>query len=161
MSSVQTHMANKWWVRYVSPRSVRTELALRATTSLSPPWRSLVNLRVSWSLLLLWFHLGFGMHPETWPWMETGNGRGHAFQASFKFYSYCEESCIPTENMSGWKKIMTKGLQKDPLKPRSYLTPQAESQCPKSKSKTKYNFIKYCFDITPLSMSGQALLLSL
>lgn len=37
----------------------------------------------------------------------------------------------------------------------------SQSQFPKSKNETKYVFIKYCFDITPLCMTGQALLLSL
>lgn len=50
---------------------------------------------------------------------------------------------------------------KGPLKLGSYFFPQAESQFPKSKNETKYIFIKYCFDITPLCMTGQALPLSL
>nr|XP_039328451.1 uncharacterized protein LOC120365089 [Saimiri boliviensis boliviensis] len=47
-----------------------------------------------------------------WKWKR----HSRSSQAPFKFYGYCEESRIPTENTSAWRKIMTKGLPEDQRK---------------------------------------------
>lgn len=106
------------------------------------------------------------MPSEKWLYLEPENGRGiqdHAFQPPFKFYSYCEESYIPKENMSDWKKIITKGLQKDlwNLDPIFFFFHKPKASFPKSQNETKYIFITYCFDTIALHMTEQAFPLSL
>lgn len=106
-------MANKWSGQYLNTGSPRTELlfiTIRSYSTLTFLWVKFL------SLVPPWFHLQFGMPAQKWLCLESRDRRGiqgHAFWAPFRFYSYCEESCIPTENMSDWKKIMTQGLQKD------------------------------------------------
>lgn len=159
-------MASKWWGQYLNSGSLRTELVLIAIglySALTFLWSTFLSL-VPPPPPRPRFHMGFRMPSEKWLCLEPGNGKGiqsHAFQAPFKFYSYCEESCIPTENMSDWEKIITKGLQKDlwNLDP-IFIFHKPKASFPKSQNKTNI-FIKNCFDTIALCMTGQAFPLSL
>lgn len=158
-------MASKWCGLYWNPGSPRTELVLIIIMLYILSWyfsgqHSCLLSAITPALIpsAIWNALrGVAMY-EAWKWKRHPrsclSGSLQILQLLWRKLHSHREHVRLEENYD-------KRSPKGPLKLGSYFFPQAESQFPKSKNETKYIFIKYYFDITPLCMTGQALPLSL
>lgn len=154
-------MASKWkGGQYLTPGSLRAELML-TTIMLSPAltflWSTLVSLVSNFFCLnSIWDLECFQRSGCEWRLEMEEASKVMPFRlpsnstATVKKVAFPQRTCQAGRKL--WQKVSKKTSETWIL---SYSISQ--SQFPKSKNETKYIFIKYCFDIIPLCMTGQAL----